>query len=568
MSRIAELSRWFSQVGHLFGPQYRAIFAFSLAVNVLLLVSPLYMLQIYDRVLSSGSVDSLVWLTLIAIFLLAIFAAAEAGRRRMAALAAQAIELHFAPKLFERFERGEAQGPELLSDTQLVQRLSNVFQNGAVLAYFDLPFAPLFLVVLFLLHPLLGLLGLVSAALIFFIAVRAEASTRATGERAAAGQALATEFATGLVRQRSAMVAMGIIGRAFDRWASLRASAADAALVAANGEGAYSGISKSARQVLQVLVLAVGAALVLAQVISPGAIVAASILVARALGPIDQITGAWRQLHQAQSAWITLAGRFETMAAKPRFTPLPRPDAAVRIDRLAVTLPGQAEPIIRPFIYDIAAGSKVAVVGNNGAGKTTLLQTLAGAWSPGEGSVSLGARDLHRWASEDRGQYVGYVPQAVELMPATVAENIARLTPDAVEAVITAARQAGAHEMILGLPLGYDTLIGSGGARLSAGQTQLIGLARAVFGQPVLLLVDEPTANLDAESAARTIDAFDMLARQGTIVIAATHDPRLIRAFDTVLVIRRGTVQAIAASDYAVGGDRRLSLIPATGDAA
>lgn len=568
MARIAELSRWFSQIGAMFGPHYRAIFAFSLAVNILLLVSPLYMLQIYDRVLSSGSVDSLIWLTLIAIFLLAIFAAAEAGRRHMAALTAQAIEVHFAPKIFDRFERDSDCGPELLSDAQLVQRLSNVFQNGSVLAYFDLPFAPLFLVVLFLLNPLLGLLGVGSAALILVIAVRAEASTRVTGQRAAAGQALATEFATGLVRQRSAMVAMGIIARAFERWASLRTIAADAALTAANGEGAYSGISKSARQVLQVLVLAVGAALVLAQVISPGAIVAASILVARALGPIDQITGGWRQLHQARSAWTTLSERFETNDAKPAFTALPRPEAVVRIDRLAVTLPGQSEPLIRPFIYDILAGSKVAVVGNNGAGKTTLLQTLAGAWVPGAGSISLGGRDLHRWPSEDRGNYVGYVPQAVELMPATVGENIARLKPDAIEAVITAARQAGAHDMILGLPQGYDTQIGNGGARLSAGQTQLIGLARAMFEQPVLLLVDEPTANLDAESAARTIEAFDALARRGSIVVAATHDPRLIRAFDTVLAIKRGTIEAIPASEFAATGERRLSLIHATGDVA
>ena len=568
MGRIAELTRWFTQIGAVVGPHYRAVFAFSLAVNILLLVSPLYMLQIYDRVLSSGSVDSLIWLTLIAIFLLAIFAAAEAGRRHMAASAAKAIEEHFAPKLFDRFERGEDGHHELLSDAQLVQRVSNVFQNGSVLAYFDLPFAPMFLVVLFLLNPLLGILGVGSATLIFVIAVRAEASTRVTGQRAAVGQALATEFATGLVRQRSAMVAMGIIGRAFERWALLRTTAADAALAAANGEGAYSGISKSVRQVLQVLVLAVGAALVLAQIISPGAIVAASILVARALGPIDQITGGWRQLHQAQSAWTTLFERFKASDAKVAFTPMLRPDATVRIERLAVTIPGQSEPLIRPFMYDIPAGSKVAVVGNNGSGKTTLLQTLAGAWAPGSGSISLGGRDLHRWPSEDRGNYIGYVPQAVELMPATVGENIARLKADAVEAVFTAARQAGAHEMILRLPQGYDTLIGNGGMRLSAGQTQLIGLARAMFGNPVLLLVDEPTANLDAESAAHTINAFDALARGGSVVIAATHDARLIKAFDTVLAIKRGVIQALPASEFVATGERRLSLIPAAGGAA
>lgn len=568
MGRINELGRWLSEIGGLCRTQFRALFVFGLAINILLLVSPLYMLQIYDRVLSSGSVDSLIWLTLIAIFLLLIFAAAEAGRRRIASLTAQAIEAHFASKLFNRFELGTDGKPELMGDTQLVQRLSAVFQNGSVLAYFDLPFAPLFLVVLFLLNPLLGLFGLVSAIIIFIIAVRAEAATRVTGQRAAAGHAIATEFASGLVRQRSAMVAMGMVGRAFDRWALLRATANQDTLIAADSEGTFSGVSKSARQVLQILVLAIGAALVLAQAISPGAIVAASILVARALAPIDQITGGWRQLNQARAAWITLQERLASVEPAPIFTPLPRPEAKLQIDRLAVNLPGIVEPIIRPFAFDIPAGRKVAIVGNNGCGKTALLQTLAGAWAPGAGRFVLGERDLHKWPSEDRGRFVGYVPQAVELMPASVADNIARLEPGRTDAVIDAGRRAGAHEMILGLPQGYDTLVGAEGTRLSAGQTQLIGLARAIFDNPVLLLVDEPTANLDAESAERVIDAFKLLAENGSIVIAATHDIRLIKSFDTVLAISRGAVEAISAEAFVPVSERRLNLIATKGDSA
>lgn len=556
MMRGGELSRWLFEIGARFGGHFRAIFIFSLAINILLLVSPLYMLQIYDRVLSSGSIDSLLWLTLIAIFLLGIYAAAEIGRRRVASLAGQAIEAHFVPRLFARFENGDDTNPQLLNDAQLLARVSGTFQNGAVLAYFDLPFAPLFIVVLFLLSPWLGLLGLIGAAIVFVVAVRAEAKTRVSAQLASGSNAVATELASGLVRQRSAMVAMGIVPNAYARWSALREQAASYALATSSGEGAYSGVSKSARQILQILVLAAGAALVLSQAISPGAIVASSILVARGLAPIDQITGSWRQLVQARAAWSELNARLSDIEVNRAFTPLPRPASTLRLTRLSVSVPGRDELLIRPFSLDIPATRKVVLVGGNGEGKTALLQTLAGVWAPGGGAVALGERDLHAWPSSDRGPYIGYVPQDIELMRGTVAENIARLQPDALPGVMEAARQSGAHETILTLPQGYDTEIGPGAARLSAGQTQMIGFARAVFGGPALLLLDEPTANLDADSAARVIEALRSIAAGGSIVIAATHDSRLIRAFDMAVAIRRGDVSAMPASDYAAAASR------------
>lgn len=565
MKRNAELTRWLFEIGSHFKSHFHAIFVFGFVVNVLLLVSPLYMLQIYDRVLSSGSFDPLLWLTLIAVFLLGIYAAAEAARRRLAALAAQAIETHFAARMFARFEQGLDTNTDLMGDAQRLSRLTAVFQNGAVLAFFDLPFVPLFMIVLFMLNPILGLVGLGGAGLVFVLAVRAEAATRKTGQLAAAGTAMALNFASGLVRQRSAMIAMGIVPRAYGRWASLREKAAEYTLLATDGEGRYSGVSKSIRQILQILVLAAGAGLALAQAISPGAIVAASILVARALAPIDQITGGWRQLVQARAAWAELDERLNNVSANEVFTPLPRPSSTLSIQRLAITIPETVEPLVRPFTYEIPAGRKVAVVGANGAGKTALLQTLAGVWTPKSGSVALGGRNLHSWPSEDRGQFIGYVPQDIELVPATVGDNIARLQPGMLAAVISAAYKAGAHETILGLPDGYDTVVGPGGVRLSAGQTQLIGLARAMFGDPALLLLDEPTANLDAESAAHVISALNSIAAAGVTVVTATHDGRLIKAFDTVLSIRRGAVDASPASDYTAAAERRLSLISRSG---
>lgn len=568
MFRKSDLLKWLFEINDLLPSAFRALFVFGLAVNVLLLVSPLYMLQIYDRVLSSGSFDSLLWLTLIAVFLLAVYAMAEMGRRRIAALAAQALDSHFQGRIFARFERGLDDRPALMADAQQLNRLTGVFQNGTVIAFFDLPFAPLFMVLLFLLHPLLGLVGLGGALVVFALAVRAEASTRANGQAAAAGSAAALEFAGGLVRQRSAMIAMGIGARAYAKWLELRARAAVFADRAADGEGSHAGTSRSLRQILQILVLATGAGLALVQAISPGAIVAASILVARALAPIDQITGGWRQLVQARAAWEDLSERLASVEPELAYTPLPRPEPVVAIERLAVELPNAREALIRSFTYTIPAGRKVAVVGQNGSGKSALLQTLAGVWPSGGGSVALGGRDIHAWSSGDRGGHVGYVPQDIELMSATVAENIARLATGEADAMLDAARRAGAHDAILGLPQGYDTIVGPGGTQVSRGQTQLIGLARALYGDPVLLLLDEPTANLDPDSAARVIGALGQFSGAGGIVIAASHDPRLVAAMDVVLTIRRGAVEEVSAAEYAAAAERRLSVISATPGAA
>lgn len=563
MFRKSDLLKWLFEISVLLPAAFRALFVFGFAVNVLLLVSPLYMLQIYDRVLSSGSFDSLFWLTLIAVFLLGVYAAAEMGRRRMAVLAAQALERHFGGRIFARFERGGDPRPSLMADAQQLNRLAAVFHNGTVIAFFDLPFAPLFMLLLFVLHPVLGLVGLIGGIIVFALAVRAEATTRTSGQQAAAGSAAALDFAAGLVRQRSAMIAMGIGERAYAKWLDLRERAAFFADRAAKGEGAHAGTSRSLRQILQILILATGAGLVLLQAISPGAIVASSILVARALAPIDQITGGWRQLVQARAAWADLCERLGAVSEARAATPLPRPDALVAIDRLAVEIPGAREPLIRPFTYTVTAGRKLALVGSNGSGKSALLQTMAGVWAPAGGSIALGGRDLHAWPSSDRGQYVGYVPQDIELMSATVAENIARLAAGESDAVLDAARRAGAHETILALPDGYDTVVGPGGMLLSRGQTQLIGLARALYGDPVLLLLDEPTANLDPDSAARVIAALTAMGDAGGIVIAASHDPRLVAAMDVVLTTRRGAVEASAPAEPIGAAESRVTVIPA-----
>lgn len=542
-------------------PYITTTFAFSLLANLLLLVSPIYMLQIYDRVITSGSYDALIWLTLIALFLLAVYGAAEAGRRRTLALAGEAYETHVSGRIFTAFEHRPGDGIELERDLSRMRRINAMFSGGGLLPFVDLPFTPLFLACLFLIHPMLGLIGLGGGALILTLAVLAELSTRDAGKLSGALDSASSEFASGLSRQRSAIVAMGLRPAAFKRWRMLRERASATAMAAGKGDNIFAALSRSSRQSLQIIILGAGAALALSQSISMGAIVAGSIIMARALGPIDQIVGGWRGAVQAREAYTNLSASLaeSDVQDSASATALPRPQAHLMLNRLAIAAPGAETPLVRPFSFEAQAGDVLALMGENGSGKTSLLQTLAGAWPPHDGSVELDGRSLHLWDGADRGQYLGYVPQDVEILPGSVRDNIARFSQTEDETVFAAARRAAAHPMIMTLPDGYDTVVGPGGRALSAGQKQLLGLARALFGDPVLLLLDEPTANLDTRAVQAFLSAVDDAAARGAIVIASTHDPRFLGRAKTVLLIRSGSVVAADAAQYRQTPDRNSS---------
>ena len=543
---------WILSMKRLLPGYFWPILVFSLVSNLLLLVSPLYMLQVYDRILTSGSKDTLIWITIIAVFLMFIYAAAETARRHICALAAEKIEGQIAESVFSNFENNKEAGEKLPDDLRVLSRIRGFFRNQAILPFFDLPFSPLFLLVMFLIHPIIGTIGLIGGIILFIVAIAAEFSTRNTNKIANSASSQAFLLATGLSRQRSAIVSMGLTKGATEKWRLTKDQFKDQTLKASERENGFSSITRAGRQTLQILILGAGGALAISQQVSPGAIVAGSIIMSRTLAPIDQMVGNWRGITAAKMAWHRLeelmAGSKETVT---EFTPLPRPESRLAMQRLCVAAPGMQEPLIRPFALELNGGQLTALMGPNGSGKSSLLQTIASAWEPHSGHVTLGGRDLHKWAAEDRGQYIGYVPQNIELLPGTIAENVCRMSGAEPEAIFSAAKLAGAHEMILALPQGYETPIGMPGTqKLSAGQRQLIGLARALFGNPVLIVLDEPTANLDPEKSREVTQNLVKIAAMDRIIIAATHDNNLIAATQTIMAIKDGTLMTADTRKY------------------
>ncbi len=539
-----------AQMRAMMRPFWWSSLGFSFVSNVLLLVSPIYMMQVYDRVMVSGSLDTLFWLSMIAVFLLAVYAAAESGRRRVLSLGGACLEADLTRRVFRKYE---ASGNRTPVDAELgkVGRVAQLFNGNALSPLFDLPFVPLFVLVLFLVHPVLGWVGVGGTVVVVVVALITEATTRAPSERATDIKSQAAMLTSTMQRQRPAVVAMGMSFELGARYETIRGEAEAIALKTANAEGGLSSLTKSFRQILQLSMLGLGAALALSQEISAGTIVAGSIVLARALGPVDQIVGGWRNLSKGREAWRALKAELMAMpSAATTYTPLPRPALSLAIDRLAAAQVSADKPLIYPFSLKIEGGALIALVGSIGSGKTTLLQTLAGALPAREGSVALGAADVHGWVNTDRGRYVGYVPQHAEMFPGTVKENVARFGKVHDRDVFEALHAAGATDLALSLPNGLDTKTGHGASPLSSGQAQLIGLARALLVKPVLLLLDEPTANLDPVAAAKLIDNLKAISGQGCIIIAATHDTRLLQASDGVLAINQGAVTRMTANEF------------------
>ncbi|MFN3448523.1 MAG: type I secretion system permease/ATPase [Roseococcus sp.] len=530
--------------------QFAAVFAFSGVVNALQLTVPLYMLQLFDRVLAARNTDTLIHLTVITVFGLLVMAVLEATRSIVMQRLAAWVEWRAAPAVFDRALeaqlRGQPAGMEALRD---LQTLRGFLASPASLVLNDIPWAPVYFAVIFLIHPLLGWVALGGALALFGLTVLSEALTARLLREAAPTVTAAQRSAEAMARNALAIDALGM-GRAVrERWQRRLAEAQPSLLKAGDRSAIILAATKFARFAVQVAVLGLGAWLVLRQEATPGASIAASIIMARALAPVEQLIGGWRQLVLARQA----RGRLRAFLARPPLRPTatapPLTDGRLTAERVVFGFAGQGTPLIKGVSLALAPGEGLALVGPSAAGKSTLLRLLAGSLPPQQGTVRLDGADVFLWPREDFGRHVGYLPQEVELFSGTVLENIARLGPPDPEAAFAAARRAGCHDMILRLPQGYDTEIGEGGQHLSGGQRQMIGLARALYGGPKLLLLDEPNSNLDGETEARLTEALVALKAGGTSFVVVSHRPALLKAVDKVMVLREGAVEAFGPRD-------------------
>lgn len=530
-----------------------SIAIFSAFVNLLMLTGPLYMLQIYDRVLSSGSVETLLALSVLVAALYAIMGVLDYVRGRVAARIGANVQSRLDGRVFRATLRRailsneRARPSSGLKDLEAVQRVT---ASPVLFAVFDMPWAPLFIFAIYTFHPWLGHLAVAGGLVLVVVTLLNQILTRRPEAEATGAMLQGDAFAETMRQQAEMIQALGMRGTAMDRWQNLRGRALQAQLSSSDRVSQFATLSKTFRFFLQSAMLGLGAYLVLQGEMTAGAMIAGSILLGRALAPVEQAIGGWPLVQRARQGWQQLNGLLAATPDQAPPTALPRPASRLDVSQLTVFAPDQQKASLRLVDFRVAPGQALGVIGASAAGKSTLARVLTGIWRPASGSVRLDGATLDHYDPDVLGRYIGYLPQDVTLFDGTVAENIARLdeAPDP-EAVVKAAEVAGAHEMILSLPQGYDTQVSAGGARLSGGQKQRIGLARAFFGDPALLILDEPNSNLDAAGSDALNQAIRQAKSEGKAVVIMAHRPAGIAECDLILILDGGTVRAFGPRD-------------------
>ena len=532
---------------------YWMVAIFSFFVNMLMLTGPLYMLNVYDRVLGSRSLETLIALSVLVAFLYGMMGIMDYVRGRIMGRVGARFQATMDRRVFgavlkaNTINKARKEAATGLRDLESVQRL---ITSPVLMAVFDLPWTPLFFLGIFIFHPLMGILGLVGGAILIGVAITNQLTTRKPLQDANAAT-FQSEQMGAQIRQESEMVhALGMRDAAFSRWQIARGHSLDSTIKAADGAGTFNAMTKTFRLFLQSAMLGLGAYLVLQGELTPGAMIAGSILLGRALAPIEMIVGQFATIQKGREGWRNLSTLLGNVPPDDVRTTLPQPAARVVADQVTVVPPGETTASLRMISFTVEPGQAVGVIGTSGAGKTTLARALTGVWRPAGGKIRLDGAALDQYSPDVLGQHIGYLPQRVQLFDGTIKENIARMSmsPDDA-AVVAAAKKAAAHEMILKLPDGYDTRVSSNGGRLSGGQVQRIGLARAMYGNPVVLVLDEPNSNLDNEGSNALNNAIRLTKEEGKVVFIMAHRPAAIQECDMLLMIENGARRAFGPKD-------------------
>lgn len=531
---------------------YWTVGVFSFFANLLMLTGPLYMLQVYDRVLGSRSEATLVALTLLVAFLYGVMGILDYSRGRIMARVGARFQALLDQRVFDAMIRRSAVAPDPaaqtgLSDLESVQRL---ISSPVLMAAFDIPWTPIFLIGITLFHPWLGLLAVSGGVILIVITLFNQLFSKGPVTKANVSSHRAGLMSEEIRTEAEMIQSMGMRGAAFQRWKVARDASLGQSVSAADVTGSFTSLTKTLRLFLQSAMLGLGAYLVLQGEVTAGAMIAASILLGRALQPIELAIGQWALVQRAQKGWNSLADLLEKTPPEQLRTELPKPRARLDVQSLTIVPPGDTRAQLRTVSFKVEPGQAVGVIGPSGSGKSTLAKALTGVWKPAGGTIRLDGAALDQYAADVLGRHIGYLPQRVQLFDGTIAQNIARLAadPDS-EKVVAAAKMAAAHDMIVELPEGYDTRVSAGGGRLSGGQMQRVALARAMYDNPVIVILDEPNSNLDNDGSVALNQAIRALKAAGSSVLIMAHRPAAIQECDMLLVIDGGTRSAFGPKD-------------------
>ena len=525
---------------------------FSLFVNALMLVPTFYMLQVYGRVVTSGSLSTLAMLTIIMVVLTITNGLLEWIRSRIMVRVSTKLDVILSRDVYRAsFKQALATGG-MNSSAQPLSDLTSLRQfltGNGVFAFFDAPWLPIYVAVMFMFHPWYGWMAIGCAIVLVCLAYANEKVTGKAMSDANRENLSASLYTTKNLRNAEVIESMGMLNSLINRWSLRQKKVLLLQSVASDNGGVVSSISKTFRVMVQSLILGLGAYLAVNHEISAGLVIAGSVLLGRALAPIDLIIGSWKGFIAARGQYARLNEILGKLQSEPARMPLPAPQGNITVENLIVGAPGSRTAIIKGISFTVQAATVVGVIGPSASGKSTLARALLGIWAPQHGSVRLDGADISNWDKAELGPYIGYLPQDIELFEGTISENIARFGDVEAELVVQAAKVAGVHEMILLLPEGYDTVIGSEGVNLSGGQRQRIGLARAIYGTPKLIILDEPNSNLDEVGERALSYALNYLKATGATIFVITHRTSILSQLDRLLVMKDGLLSMYGPTD-------------------